>query len=115
MAFKCDHTKETIHAPPTPAKKKPFSVEVDFERYAPLLDDPNLSEDQKREFLQAVWSIVTAFVDLGFDVGPVKTGCGKHAETRGNQTVSASSPVYLKHRKLMKEFIAADGEKEAGP
>jgi hypothetical protein len=33
----------------------------------------NLSEVQKREFLEALWSIVIAFVDMGFGVHPVQS------------------------------------------
>jgi len=50
-------------------------VTVDVERYKALLDDPSLSEAEKEEFLQALWSIVVAFVDLGFGVHPLQEVC----------------------------------------
>lgn len=47
-------------------------VGVDVEKYKALLDDETLSEAEKEAFLQALWSIVVAFVDLGFGVHPLQ-------------------------------------------
>jgi len=48
------------------------SVGVDVEKYKALLDDPALSEAEKENFLQALWSVVVTFVDLGFGVHPLQ-------------------------------------------
>ncbi|MBM9593945.1 hypothetical protein [Roseitranquillus sediminis] len=53
------------------AKPRP-SVEIDTAKYQKYLDDPSLSEDQKEEIIQALWLIITAFVDLGFGVHPAQ-------------------------------------------
>ena len=42
---------------------------IDVEKYQSWLNEPGLSDEQKVEFLQALWSIVVAFVELGF--GPL--------------------------------------------
>lgn len=55
----------------------PPSLTLDWEAYAPLLNDPSISEDQKRELIETLWSIVLSFVDLGFDVHPVQQVCGQ--------------------------------------
>mgnify|MGYP000507132102 CR=1 FL=1 len=47
-------------------------VGVDVEKYKVFLDDPALTEAQKEEFLQALWSIIVAFVELGFGVHPLQ-------------------------------------------
>lgn len=47
-------------------------ITLDVERYKHLLDDPALTETQKEEFLQALWSIVVTFVELGFGVHPLQ-------------------------------------------
>ncbi|MES2144359.1 MAG: hypothetical protein V4516_08330 [Pseudomonadota bacterium] len=52
-------------------------VTVDVEKYQSYLDGSNLSEAQKREFLEALWSIVITFVELGFGVHPLQEVCGK--------------------------------------
>lgn len=47
----------------------PFpALTMDWEEFAHHLEDSDLSDDQKREFIETLWSIVVAFVDLGFDV-----------------------------------------------
>ncbi len=52
-------------------------IHVDVEKYQHLLDDSGMSEAQKREVLEALWSMIVAFVDLGFGVHPVQESCGK--------------------------------------
>jgi hypothetical protein len=52
-------------------------VTVDVEKYQSYLDGSNLSEAQKREFLEALWSIVVTFVELGFGAHPLQEVCGK--------------------------------------
>lgn len=44
----------------------------DLREYLPHLDDTNLSENQKIELLQALWSIMSACVDLAFGADPVQ-------------------------------------------
>lgn len=50
---------------------------VDVRKYQSLIDDPNLSEAQKEEFLRALWSVVVTFVELGFSVHPLQEVCGQ--------------------------------------
>lgn len=53
------------------------SVAIDVERYQAYLDDPNLSPEHRKEILEALWAIMTAFVQLGFGVHPAQQACGK--------------------------------------
>jgi hypothetical protein len=46
--------------------------EEDLRVYLPYLNDTNLSEAQKIELLQALWSIMSACVDLAFGADPVQ-------------------------------------------
>lgn len=41
--------------------------QLDLERYRPMLDGYDLTEDQKDAHLKAVWHIMCAFVDRAFD------------------------------------------------
>ncbi|MET3662873.1 hypothetical protein [Aquamicrobium ahrensii] len=52
-------------------------VSIDVERYKHLIDDPAIGEDEKEAFLHALWSIIVAFVDLGFGVHPLQEVCGE--------------------------------------
>ena len=63
----------------TPGEERKPSVEIDVAKYQAYLDDPALSEDQKEEIIKALWSIMVAFVDLGFGVHPAQEVCGKPA------------------------------------
>ncbi|TYC51889.1 hypothetical protein FMN50_20225 [Rhodobacterales bacterium] len=47
-------------------------LQVDFEKYMHFLDDPSISDDQKQEFLETIWSILLQFVDLGFGIHPMQ-------------------------------------------
>lgn len=46
--------------------------ELDVERFRPYLAELELSEDQERQFLEALWSIMLTFVELGFGVDSVQ-------------------------------------------
>ena len=55
-------------------------VRVDVEKYQALLDGVDMTDAQKEEFLQALWSIIVSFVRLGFGVHPLQKVCGKTAK-----------------------------------
>jgi len=52
----------------TMPEKSPPSLTVDWEFYAEALEGSDLSEDEKREFINILWYIVCQFVDLGFGI-----------------------------------------------
>ncbi|MEM8497851.1 MAG: hypothetical protein AAF542_07485 [Pseudomonadota bacterium] len=47
-------------------------IAVDYDRYLHHLEDSDIDESQKREFIDALWSVIVAFVDLGFGVHPLQ-------------------------------------------
>ncbi|KIC27816.1 hypothetical protein [Leisingera sp. ANG-M6] len=49
-------------------------LEVDVERYQDYLDGSGISDEQKADFLKALWTVIVAFVDIGYGVHPVQTG-----------------------------------------
>ncbi len=59
-------------------------LEVDVERYQSLLDSSEISKEHKAEFLKALWTVIVAFVDLGYGVHPVQAG--------GAEIISLPSP-----------------------
>ena len=70
-------TKEIIgqtESVATPAKP---GLKVDWELYGEYLDASDLSEAEKREFIETLWSIVVSFVDLGFGLHPTQQTCGE--------------------------------------
>lgn len=87
------------------------SVEIDVAKYQTYLDDPALSETEKEEIVMAMWSIITAFIDLGFGVTPLngtsgQEVCGQVAEfldAEGNSDSNGHKPEYAS---LSEEFNA---------
>lgn len=41
---------------------------IDWELYAELLEDSDLTDVEKKEFIETLWSLVVSFVDLGFEI-----------------------------------------------
>lgn len=48
------------------------SLTIDWDLYLSHLEDSDMSDDQKRDFIQTLWNIVVSFVDLGFDIHPLQ-------------------------------------------
>ena len=74
-----DRTKQpaplAVPAPSSAASSAPCSkpvILVDYEKYAHFLDDADLSDEEKQEFVQTIWSIIVEFVSLGFGVHPLQ-------------------------------------------
>ena len=55
---------------------------VDVEKYQSFLDDSDMTDAQKEEFLKALWSIIVNFVEMGFGVHPLQEACGQNSEKR---------------------------------
>jgi len=58
------HTITAIPARPT--------LTIDYALYEHYLESSGMTEDQKRDFLDALWFIVVSFVDLGVGVHPLQ-------------------------------------------
>lgn len=59
----------------------PKRLIIDLERYQSYLDHSGMSEVEKKEFLEALWSIIMNFVDLGFGVHPLQEVTEKSPES----------------------------------
>jgi len=94
------------------AKKAPPTLTIDWELYGKYLDESDLSDAEKRKFLETLWSIVVSFVDLGFGVHPVQqvTGdnCENHAEIHKFIAAQSSSVVRLSEPSTTEFNAAAD-------
>lgn len=90
--------------------RSPLAIHVDYELYEHYLDDPSLSEDQKREFLQALWTIICEFVALGFGVHPAQQAqesCGQLPNIGRKAPESAPIAVDCKDQSIIKSFVEA--------
>ncbi|MDF2365628.1 hypothetical protein [Sneathiella sp.] len=68
-------------------------ITLDAEKYQHWLDDSDLSKDQKQEFLQALWSIVVAYVEMGFGVHPLQEVCGQDGFCEGQLSQTFENEV----------------------
>ena len=88
------------------------ALTIDFELYAHHLENSDLTEDQKQEFLATLWSIVVTFVDLGFGIHPVQlaakdgrsentsdlsAACGQNGENNDLGTIIAADVLNSDH------------------
>lgn len=69
-------------------------VTFDVSRYEHFLDDQGLSAEQKRAMLEALWSIIVSFVDLGFGVHPVQQACGQNGDEESEHSGGVLDEVY---------------------
>jgi hypothetical protein len=67
--------------------------EEDLREYLPHLDGTNLSEDQKIELLQTLWSIISAFVDQGFGVDSVLLARPQHQDGTAETDAAAEKDI----------------------
>ena len=80
---------------------------VDVERYQAYLDNQNLTDAQKEELLQALWSIMMFFVQIEYEVHPLQEVCGKpsagggeHAKDDFNEVSSEEPNLDENNRKM---------------
>ena len=73
------------------------SLKIDYELYQHYLDESDLSEVEKQEFLDTLWSIIVSFVDLGFGVHPVQQVCGEKLSL-DEILISSGNPVVERNK-----------------
>ncbi|WP_317960995.1 hypothetical protein [Phaeobacter inhibens] len=88
----------------------PPRLTIDWEAYLPFLENEDISEEHKHELIEALWSIMVSFVDLGFGIHPVQLACGKDISL-------ADLPVadMVKSEATAEQFEKAAGPRANGP
>jgi hypothetical protein len=61
-----------IEPRPGAATSRYAALTLDVARYEAMLTDSDMSEAERRAFLEALWEIVVGFVDLGFNKHPLQ-------------------------------------------
>lgn len=56
------------------------TLSIDWDLYGELLEDSDLSDEEKREFLTSIWNIVVSFVDLGFGISSSQQACEQQGD-----------------------------------
>ncbi len=77
-------TEDNMSRANSAGKASPPTLTIDWELYGKYLDESDLSDAEKREFLEILWSIAVSFVDLGLGLHPlqqvVDNACAQQAE-----------------------------------
>jgi hypothetical protein len=82
-------------------------ITFDYELYAHYMDDEDLTEGEKQEFMRSLWNLVVEFMALGFEIHPVQQAqeaCGKLIKSRTNPPISGPDAVDCKGSILATEF-----------
>ena len=86
------HSLDLAGAMDRAASQNPSSrLEIDLDHYQSYLDDPDLTANQKAEIVRSLWTIITAFVELGFGVHPAQQACGKRQKSLDRKGKSEST------------------------
>jgi len=72
-------TSETPHTSPTPP---PHEVAFDWRDWLPHLAEADIPDADKQAMIEALWSIVVAFVALGFAVKSTADLCGESIDLK---------------------------------
>ena len=87
--------------PDTPTAHPTPSVQFNWQDWLPYLADTDLTDDQKQEMIETLWSIVLAFVDLDWDVTDApKETCGQVLDLKAALTAAV---LYSTHTKQEQE------------
>ena len=95
----------------------PPTLTIDWELYGKYLDESDLSDTEKREFLETLWSIVVSFVDLGFGVHPLQQVtdniCAQQDEIR--KFITAESDLVIPLTDTTTPKFNASADRQSGP
>ena len=96
---------------PTNQTRRP-GLTVDYNLYAQYLEDSDLSEAEKQEFIETLWSIICQFVAMGFGVHPLQqakdaaeNSCGQDAEALAVPVAASADVVDSSYSQLIEKFV----------
>lgn len=85
------------------ANKKP-TLTIDVQHYQKYLDNSDISDDDKQELLETLWSIICELVELGYGVHPLQENCGESDKEVVNSSLLSPDMLDLHNLKLSEHF-----------
>jgi len=85
----------------------PMALTLDIEKYEHFFEDEEMTESQKREYLETLWNIVVSFIQMGVEVRPALETCGKPAVSADCREVISGDVVKLELQNLNNTFKTA--------
>jgi len=97
-----NQTKPEAGSIPRPA------LRFDVARYEKMLNECDITEEQRQDYLETLWTVIIGFVDLGFDIHPLQQAtteaCGQDLDL---STFMASNVIASKKGISQKQFTDA--------
>ena len=76
-------------------QKEDLKTPHHLEEFQPYLDDVDIPDDQKRAFLELIWSIMVEFVALGFGADATSQAIAAHLADALDKEASDPSKIML--------------------
>ncbi len=89
------------------------TLTIDWELYGEYLEEFDLSDAEQRELIEALWSIVVSFVDLGFNIHPAQLATKDCCERNDSLIAGKSASVLDCLHTTKTEFTASAHENVA--
>lgn len=102
---------DTSHKPEAPLRT---SLKTDLNQFAHHLDGADLSDAQKQDLLEALWSLMIQFVDLGFGVSPTQNTCGQLKKSTDQAPRDSADQVQSKNAPNSFNNAAKDTTRQKG-
>ena len=98
------------------ARVAPPTLTIDWEFYGKYLDESDLSDTEKRAFLETLLSIVVSAVDLGFGIHPVQQVAGNICAQQAGiaKFITEQSVSMLTSPKKSKKIFNASADRQSG-
>jgi hypothetical protein len=92
-----DDTKTTTNGGAAPQSTGAPALSLDWELFGTYLEASDLTDAQKREFIETLWSLVVSFVDLGLGLHPLQLIAGNSCEQQGDiaRLLAPKSPTVV--------------------
>ena len=97
----------------------PFALTLDMEKYLGQLTDWEMSEEQKRQLIRALWDLLVSCAEIGLKIHPLQTTkstCGQLSYSSSKPALTAPNKLYLDDLILPEELAYsgsdASSEKE---
>ena len=93
------------------------TLTVDWETCGKMLEESDITEDQKREFIETLWSIVENFVDLGFGIHPLQQASEQELDLENLLRDGGAKVINLRHSTNdsdARKLLTSGGENGAG-
>lgn len=72
--------KAKTPGPESAPTSQELAIQFDAQEFVHFLAESDLTEAEKLEYVQTVWTIVLQFVDMGFGLHPIQQASGQLSE-----------------------------------